>query len=170
MTNWSLKSFDNHELLFMLVREAFKKSRNMGVPTGSDYVMLPLQKLMTSCWLFPKIWTLDVKNLALLQGSTIGKFAISWLVRQALLSLAPDWWGTKFWPIRSHAQPPYSSALHVAVRFAALRFFIVNCNASILLQKKAIGHVTWRNRVCWLLRQAQQSLPNWPKNYKLELQ
>ena len=27
MTNWSLKSFDNHELLFMLVREAFKNQK-----------------------------------------------------------------------------------------------------------------------------------------------
>ena len=73
----------------MLVREAFKKTRNMGVPTGSDYVMLPLQKVNGILLAFSL--DLDVKNLALLQGSTIGKFAISWLVRQALLSLAPDW-------------------------------------------------------------------------------
>ena len=40
--------------------------------------------------------------------------------------------------------------------------------ASILFQKKAIGHVTWSNDLAQqiLLRLAQQSLPNWSTNYK----
>ena len=42
--------------------------------------------------------------------------------------------------------------------------FFFYCNASILFQKKAVGHVTWSHDLAQqsLQRQAHQSLPNWP--------
>ena len=59
--------------------------------------------------------------------------------------------------------------LAIMTRLNALVFY---CNASILIEKKAVGHVTWSHDLAQqsllrqvqqcLLCQAQQSLPNWP--------
>ena len=89
------------------------------------------------------------------------KFAISRPVRQALLSVAPDWSVTKIWPIRSQAQ---QSLLRLAqqsfvepIKKQRLYIFSEESNRSRDLAQQS------------LLRQAQQILPNLPTNYKIAL-